>query len=272
MDSVLGAFRVFFGGLFSLLESWPPIVSLALISLLVGIAMLWVFRRVSNQEAILQTKKRLTAHLYELRLFADEPRLIWRAQKGLLLGNLRYLGLMTVPAIILTVPIILLLVQLEAFYGQEPLAVGKPAIVTVRMKGAIDVRAPSPELEAPTGIAVETPTVRVLSERQFSWRIRPLREVSENLRVVFPNTVFEKSVDSGHGPRYLSVRRAGSLLDRLLYPAERRISEGAIEWIEVRYPAAEVWLWGLGFHWLVWFIVISLASAWLLRKRFGVTL
>jgi hypothetical protein len=43
--------------------------------------MLWVFRRISRQEAIRKTKSRLWACLFELRLFTDEPALVWRAQR-----------------------------------------------------------------------------------------------------------------------------------------------------------------------------------------------
>jgi hypothetical protein len=78
----MSVMRFLIGGFLSLFEARHPLLSLGLISLLAGVVMLWVFRRVSNQGAIRVAKKRLQAHLYELRLFADEPRLVWRAQKG----------------------------------------------------------------------------------------------------------------------------------------------------------------------------------------------
>jgi hypothetical protein len=176
------------------------------------------------------------------------------------------------PALILTVPIVFLLIQLEAFYGREPLPVGKAAIVTVQMKETIDERTPVPVLESPSGISVETPPVRVPSQRQVSWRIRPLRDLSGSLRVVFEDTSVEKSIETGPGPRYLSDRRVSSAADQLWYPAEKRLPDDAIEWIEIRYPPAEVGFLGLELHWIVWFLVISLASAWLLKGRFRVSL
>ena len=255
-----------------LFENWPPLVTLAPISLLVGIGMLWVFGRVSNQEAIQRTRKRLNAALYELRLFADEPRLIFRAQKDLLVGNLRYLGLMLLPAVILTIPMVLLLAQLDAAYGRTPLAPGQAAIVTVQLNNRIDTSAPAPVLEAPEGVSVETAAVRALADRQVSWRIRPSRPVSGTLRVVFPGVTLEKSVDAGSGVRYLSARRVRRLLDHVLYAGESRLPAGPADWIEVGYPPAEVQFWGVGLHWLIWFLVLSLASAWFLRKRFGVAI
>ena len=261
-----------FGHFFSLVEGWPPIVSLAIISLVAGLAMLWVFGRISDQEAIAKAKKSLAAHLYELRLFADEPALIWRAQKELLIGNVRYLALMLKPAIVLTIPMVFLLVQLESFYGIQPLPVGSPAIVTLKVQGPIPAESALPLLEAPQGIAVETPPVRVPGEGLICWRIRPTRPVAGTLRIAFRGASLEKALASGRGPRYLSTRRVSSALGQFVYPAESRLKGDTADWIEIRYPGAEVSCFGLGLHWLIWFLVISLASAWLLRKRFGVAL
>ncbi len=246
-------------------------LGLAPLGVLAGVGMLWVFRRTSNQAAIRQVKRQLQAHLYELRLFADEPALIWRAQAGLLAANARYLGLMLVPALVLTAPMAILFAHLEAFYGLEPLPLGQPALVTVQMNAALDPRLP-PRLEAPDGIAVETPAVRDLEARQVSWRIRPLAPVSGYLRVVLPGEAVEKSVAAGSGPRYLSSRRVRPALDLIWHPAERRLPAGVIDWVEVGYPPAKVHWLGMDLPWLVWLLGFSLLSALVLKRRFGVSL
>ena len=63
------------------------------ISVLFGVAVLWVFSRISNQQRIREVKCLIRAHLYELRLVTDEPALVWRAQLALLRDNVRYLAL-----------------------------------------------------------------------------------------------------------------------------------------------------------------------------------
>ena len=250
------------------LASWPPAVSLSLLAVLSAAGMLWTVRRFSDQAAISAVKRRLRAHLYELRLFADEPALIWRAQWQLLRFNLRYLRLMLRPALILAAPMILLLVHLDAFYGHAPLPVGRPAVLTVQITGA----GGSARLEAPAGVAVETPAVRAASARQMSWRLRPLREVSGKLRLVFPHRAVEKQIEAGQKRRYVSDRRVSSLGDLLFNPGEPRLTEPGIAWIEVRYPPAGVRVGSLEFHWLLWFLAVSLAAAWVLKGRLGVAL
>lgn len=268
MGTLLYSVSALFDRLLSLVAGLPAIASLAAISVLTGVAMLWAFKRFSNQAAIREARKPMRASLYELRLFADEPWLIWRAQKQLLAANLRYLGLMLRPAVVLTVPMVVLLVQLEAFYGSSPLRVGEAAIVTLQMTEDL----PAPLLEAPETIAIETPPVRIPAERRISWRIRPQQAVSGELRLVFPSLTLEKKIEAGEAPKYLSSRRASRLGDLFWNPGERPLPLGAVDWIEVRYPPAEVSLGGLEIHWLVWFLVISLASAWILKGRLGVAL
>ncbi len=271
MEIFRGVMSGLIGGLLTPFEGRNAMLSLLPISVLLGAGMLWVFRLTSNQEGIRRAKRRLQACLYELRLFADEPALIWRAQGGLLAANARYIGLMLVPAIVLTLPMVILFAHLEGFYGIEPLPAGQPAIVTVQLKRPLDPQLPPPSLEASDGIAVETPAVRVPGERQVSWRIRPLRALSGYVRVILPGETVEKKIAAGPGPRYLSERRVSRTLDLLWHPEEKQLPVGPVDWIEVGYPPATVHWLGLDLHWLVWLLLFSMLSALLLKGRFGVS-
>ena len=247
---------------------WSPGLGLALISAAAGVGMLWVFQKTSNQTAIRRVKRLVQAHLLELRIYRDEPAVMWRAQKSLLWANLRYMALMLQPALIMGVPFAILLVHLEAFYGREPLAIGADTIVTMGVRGA---GGSVPVLDAPAGVAVETPAVRVVDEGQVSWRIRPQSAVSGLLRIRTEGGTVEKGIEAGTGPRFVAGRKVSSLWDAVWHPDEARIAAPAVEWVEIRYPDASVeWL-GIRMHWLIWFIVISMLAALLLKKRFRVT-
>jgi hypothetical protein len=253
------------------LTSWDAIWSLLIISVFLGIGMLWVFGRVSNQKEIRRTRNRLKASLMELRLFGDEPALVFRAQKDLLIGNGRLLALTLRPALILTAPLLLLLSFLEPFYGRSPLPLGEPAIVTLHFKQPIDPQMPVPKIEPPSGVLVETPGVRALGENEVSWRIRPERSVDSILRFVLSNETIEKSIAAGDDRGYASDRRASSWLDWIWNPGESRIASQTVDWVEIRYPSAEVGWLGVEFHWLVWLLVISMIAALLFKRRMGVS-
>ncbi len=248
----------------------PQWLSLLLISVASGIGLLWVFQKTSDQAAIRRTKKKLQAHLLEIRLYADDPAVIWQAQKNLLAANARYFALMLRPALVATLPMVLLLVVMDGYYGKQPLPVGRPAVLTAQLGEDLD-RAAALQLEAPPQIQIETPGVRALGERQVSWRIRPVGEVTGELRLIAGGVTVTKSVAAGDGPRLLSGRRVRSLPALLLHPGEKPLPAAGIEWVEVEYPSAGVRMFGLETHWLVWFIVISMAAAFLLKGKFRVT-
>lgn len=271
MDFFNLVLRTVIGGICGLGIGIHPMIGMTIISVLTGIGMLWVFGKTSNQDAIATTKKRLQAYLLEMRLFGDDIGLVFGAQKKLIFGNFRYIGLMMKPMIFLTAPLLLLLIQMDAFYGATPLAIGEPAVVTMQAAGRFGTNAEVPELEAPAGIRVETPGVRVIETGQMSWRIRAEQPVEGDLKFRWGGKEWTKSVASGDPFRYLSIRRVTSLADAFWYAGESRLSEDEVEWIEIRYPAAEVSLAGLALHWLIWFFVISMVAAYALKDYFGVT-
>lgn len=234
-------------------------LSLAAIGIALGVALLLILRRVSNQEAIRGTRRQLQACLYELRLFVDEPRLAWRAQMRLLRLNARYLTLMLRPLLVLTVPMIILFSVLEPFYGKAPLPIGKAAIVSVKLLHPALTGAPV--LQTPAGINVETPAVRMQGARQIAWRIRAGRATSGLLRIVFPNEIATKKIASGPHPAFLSTRRVRLSWQFLLHPTEHPLPTGNVEWIVINYPPRTMeWL-GLNLPWFIWLFLFSTITA-----------
>jgi len=208
------------------------VITLALVSAIYGAVAVLIFRRFTERESIRQSVNRILAHMMELGLFLDSPGLVFRAQWDLLRENARLLRLVILPGAILALLFVFLYPAMDAICGHAPLPVGEASVVTIQMKGAmIPV-----ELQAPLGMAVETPGVRSIHDRQISWRVRPLRETSGDLRFHIENRV----VTDGFFLR-----------------------DPAIRSIEIRYPKSMI----LGFSWLLWFFLISSVSAGLFWKR-----
>jgi hypothetical protein len=231
--------------------------SLAPVGILAGIAMVFVFHRCSDRAAIRRTTNRILGHLMEVRLFIDEPALVIRANRDLLFENWRLLRLLVRPSLILAAPFIVLLAQMDAFYGRAPLRVGDPAVVTVQLKNLGGDVMRKVVLSASRAIAIETPGVHVISQHQISWRIRAAAPLVGDLQVIVPDRIVTKSITAGAGIHYLSERRVSSLLAFFLHPVEFPLFNSKFDWIEVRYPSARILEW----HWLVWFFVISSGTA-----------
>src|SRR4051812_39147375 len=93
--------------------SWAPAIGLVVLSAIAGVGMLWVFARTSKPNKIRAVKKRVYAHLLEMRIYRDEPGVMWKAQTSLLTANLRYMGLMLQPALVMALPLAFLLIHLD---------------------------------------------------------------------------------------------------------------------------------------------------------------
>jgi uncharacterized membrane protein (DUF106 family) len=253
--------------------SWaPPALGLTVLSALAGAAMLWVFRRTSDQPRMKAVKNKVWAALFELRVYADEPRVTWRAQKMLLAANLRYMALALRPALWMLLPMVLLLLHLEAFYGRSPLPVGREAIVTMGMSRDWNPNSPVPQILTPLEVLVTGPPVRAVDAREVSWRIRPVKAVSGSLIFLVGETPVRKMIEAGTRQRFIPGRSVHSFLQALRSPDERRIPSAGVEWIEIRYPQASLPILGVRFPWLVWFFVVSLGAALALKKHFGVVI
>lgn len=230
-----------------------------------GALSLWVFRRFLDAESFRAAANRMLAHLFEFHLFSDEPALILRAQRDLLVANGRLLKLIALPLVLLTPPMAILLVGADVVFSLAPLATGQATVVTVQCKTTQCTTPGAVTLSVPAGINIETPAVHILREGQISWRVRPVQVVSGDLEIRYAGGVIKKSISASPGLCRISERRAGSVLRFLAHPAERPFSSPVVEWVDVRYPPATVF----DMHWLVWFVLGSLAGASFSLLPFG---
>jgi hypothetical protein len=257
------------------MEPATYLISLTVLGVLTGIAILPVFGRFSDTKRIALAKRKIRAALYEFRLFGDDPRLVFRAQGQLLLWNARYLGLMLKPAAVVILPIMALMMLMDTIYGHRPLRVGDDALVTARVADIVDLNIISPQLHG-AHIAVDTPSVRMPDQHQVVWGVRAITPGRNDLSLTLPgtdatDTSAQKRVEVGSGVHILSARRVSSVWEWLVDPGEELLPRNsAFRWIEIQYPAAEVELFGFGIPWIVWFILVSWITVFALRKPFGV--
>ncbi len=244
--------------------------SLAAISIAVAFAMLWSFKRCSDQARIQVAKRKIRAHLLAFRLFANEPAQIFKAQGQLLVWNFRYLALMLRPTAVTIIPLALLLFHLDAVYGRRPLHPGESAIVTAQLTGASQ-SAMAPLSLVGRNVTVETPALRFPEVQRACWRVRAAGAGPGDLELRLPDGSIAKTVRSGAPSIYLSERRVASLLQWFCYPGEARLRDARVSSIEVEYPPAEIDVFGFGVHWLIWFCLVSLIAMLALRKRLRVT-
>ena len=276
MSIVNAVLRALVDGLLFPFRGLPPIVGLAVVSLLTSVLLLIVFKKTSNQKALEAVKRKIHACLFEIRLFNDDFRTIFRAQLEILRHNLTYLRYSTVPMIWTLPPLVLLIAQLQFHYGYESLRVGFPAVVKATIRAGESGSKPAIRLEGSSpGLEVKQPPVWIPSLREMAWRIEPRTAGDYELRIVNGSESVTKSVrvmDGSDSVVRRSPLRVRGFLDELLYPAEAPLPSDAFESIAVTYPEADVDVFGFELHWMIVYFVLSIAFAFLLRGTFKVTI
>jgi uncharacterized membrane protein (DUF106 family) len=256
-------------------QSLPPIVGLSAVSLAAAIGMLLVFRATSNQDAIAAVKRKIQAGIFEIRLFNDDLRAMFRAQVDILRHNLTYIRLSLAPMVWMIVPLVLVIAQLQFYYGYDGLGAGQSAVVKVVLKrGASSVGVPALALEAPAGVRVETPMVWIPSLREAAWRVAADKAGDYQLSVSLGGRAVTKQFRVSDRVGWRTPERLESgLVNQLLYPVEAPIdSDVPIEAIYVSYPERAVNLLGWETHWMIVFFLLSIVFAFALKKRFGVVI
>lgn len=262
-DLALGPFRAL-----------PALVSLTLAALLASILMLVVFKRTSNQARLADVKRRIHAGLFEIRLFSDDLRAIFRAQGEILRANVRYLGLSLVPMFWILPPFFLVMAQLQFHYGYAGLAPGQRAVVTAELRNPSPLR-PAVTLEVPEGLQLETPALWMPSTQQVAWRVAAVREGEYTLVLRLGETPpVTKSLTVSQAVTRRSPERVDAgFVNELLFPAEAPLSSAApFRSIRINYPETEVDVFGLRLHWMIPFFALSIVFAFALRGVFKVTI
>ena len=245
-----------------------PWVGIAALSLITALLMLAVYRVASDQEGIRTAKDKIIAYLLEVRLFRSDMRASLRAQGSILRYNLRYLGLSAKPVLVMIVPLVLAMVQLDQWFGYEPLHPGEQTLVKVRLK---DRHLPSREeisLAAAEGVVVETPPLRIDKERESDWRILASESGSWNVNVTVNGQSVSKGIVVGDASleRISTARVARNWFEQLANPGEQSIPDSvAVESIEITYPGRTLNLFGWRIHWLVAYLALSVLFGFLFK-------
>ena len=249
------------------LHAVPPLWPLCLFAILTGVFMLFVFRYTSNQPGIKRAKDRIKAHLLELRLFKDDLRVIFSAQKHILRYNAIYIGHAVKPMLVMIVPVALLLIQLDSWFWHRPLQPGETAMVTAQVRPPARNLLDQAALKADPGLVVETLPLRMPDTGEVAWRIRAQEPGVYRLPVDIGGHRVSKSVVVADTLVRLSPRRAGTRFwDLVFNPGEQPLPEDAVvASIEVQYPTRSIALFGWELHWLVVFFVLSMVSGFALK-------
>jgi hypothetical protein len=270
-------FNEAFGKIFDLIflpfRHLSPWFGMILISFLTGLLMLFIFRHTSNQEGIRKAKNKIKAHLLELRLYKDSMNVSLKAYGKILAANLKYISHSVKPMLVMIVPVLLILIQLNLWFGSQSLRVGQEAVLKIRLDEGKNPLQTEISIEPPAGITVETPALRIEEGREIEWRLRARAEGFQTMMFRWENDSFGKQIAVAQNPlsKISAVKPGLSFLDEVFNPGEKPLPKKlGIRSIEVAYPAQRMSLFGWRIHWLVAFFALSIIFGFALKGVFKV--
>ena len=270
-------FNRIFGKIFDLLfipfRSMNPWVGMIIVSFLTGLLMLVIFRYTSNQAGIKKVKNKIKAHLLELRLYKDSLGLSMKAQGNILLANLKYITHSFKPLLIMIIPVVLILIQMNFWFGYESLKTGEQTLLKVKLEEGYNPLQTNLVLEPDPEIVIETPPLRIEEYGEVNWRISSQKSGVHRIHVIIGGEKISKTIatDTKALSKLSPIKRRKKLVDELFYPVEAPISkESPVKSIEVLYPAKSMNLFGLNIHWLIAYFVLSVIFGFSFKGVFKV--
>ena len=272
MAAIGQALTWFFTLLLRPFENGQAFAGIIFVSLVTGAVMLVLFKVTSNQQAMREVKSRISAHFLEMRLYKDDFRTVAGSQGRVLMANLRYMRLALLPAVVLIVPVVLIMIQLNLRYAYMGLAPGSTAMVKVKVAEGGDVLAEHLMLIPGEGVEKASPAVRIKHLGEVDWKVRLVEPGVHEMRLSSTSGEMAVPVFGGKRliPRYTVFRKA-SFLEGLLNPGAPGIpSAMGLESIQVTYPPM-VFDFGLfELSWLWTFLIVSMAFGFVLKFIFKV--
>lgn len=259
---------IFFGPV-----QWVPgWVSATIIAILSGLGLLVIFKYTSNQQAIRRTRNQIRANVLAISLFRHSIAVSLRCQGNIIRLAMQLTAYAIVPLLLMTIPVVLLLSQLALRYQARPLRIGEEAIVSVRLLKGNDKAVQTIRLAEGPSISVVSGPVRSLARDVVFWNVAGSEHGSHRLTFQVGEASFEKEFIVGDGFQPVSLLRpSASWQDALYHPAEPPFEAGSlVQSIEVDYPARD----GITFGsrtWLLYWIVVSMLSAYVFKSFFNVS-
>lgn len=273
MQTINGALNFLFDILLLEFLGLPKFWELAGISMLFGFIALIVFKKISNQEKIRAAKDKIMGHLLEVILYKDDVRVVAKAQVQVMRHNLAYLGHNSIPMVVLIIPFIFVVMNLDPRYRFSPFEPGEEAIITATLRDDVEFDGLDVSLTAPEGVTVEVGPVRAPSASTVDWRLRADREGTFELGVNVNGETVTKRLVVGEDVKMLAPKReGGNIIYKLANPGEELLpASSPIETIALSYKRGQtIPMLGIDMHWLVVFLIVSLIFAFAIKGALGV--
>jgi len=255
------------GGFFLVpVASFPGWLSITVISAILGVFLLVIFKYTSNQKAIGRVRDDIKANLLAVKLFKDSISVTFRSQARVFAGAFKLLFYAIVPMLVMIVPVCLILAQMGLWYHACPLQPGNESVIVKLKLNDNFGTLPQVTLESLPAAQTLIGPVRVFSKKEIFWKIKPIEDGYHTLIFHDGDRQYEKQLAVGEGFMRLSPIRPGpDFSDILLYPLEKPFApDSVVHSISIEYPARYSRIFGID-SWIIYFFIASIVFAFIFK-------
>ena len=251
----------------------PGWLSNTIISAVIGILLLVVFKYTSNQKAIGKAKDSIKANMLALKLFKESIIVTFKIEAGLFKAAGLLLLYSARPMLVMIIPVALILGQLGLWYQKRPLNIGEETIVTIQLNNNIDTALSNITLQPAAAAQTILGPVKITSKNQLLWKIKALKEGYHTIIFNIDSKPFTKKLAIGNGFMQTSPLRPGCHpVDMIEYPAEKPFRpDSIVESISIDYPQRISLTAGTN-TWIIYFFAASIFFALLFKPILKVKL
>ena len=178
-----------------------------------------------------------------------------------------------VPMVVMALPVTLMLGQVALWYESRPLAVGEPAVITLRLAGEAEAPWPAVTLVPTNAVQVTVGPVHVRKTREVCWNVTAREPGNHRLSFQVGDRVLAKEIAIGDGfMRVSAVRPGWDWSSILLNPWERPFRpDDPVQSIAIVYPERPSKVSGT-FWWMFYWFGVSMVAAFCFRGVMKVNL
>jgi predicted RNA-binding protein YlqC (UPF0109 family) len=255
---------------------WSVVAGITFWSIVLGAVFLKLYGMVTNQDALKDVKRRMSAAVLEVRLFQQDIGVLLSAQGRLFRAVGRYTYQAGISIVVLLPVAVLVMTQFAVRKGIEPLPPNRKVDVTVQLSPDAPP-GPPPALQG-DGVELLGEPIRVGSE--VVYKIKPRVAGEHEIALTYGEESVKVPIYVGEGdfPGRLYGRTSkANLAEDVEYPGGPRLpEESQFELIEVDYPEVEsilgVGAW-FGLPAAIWYFgIISMIAGLLMKDKLGVEL
>jgi hypothetical protein len=157
--------------------SWGSAVfNIIVISFFCALFLLFLFKRISNQDKIKLHQKKILGYFLDIGIYRDQFTRTILNQFHILKHIIIYLRYVFPPLLIMMLPVIIVCMQIENRLGYLPIQMNKSFIIHAALDRKIiqnmESFIPKVHCKTSSGIVLETPPLRIVSERSIYWRAK----------------------------------------------------------------------------------------------------